>query len=59
MLVDILYVEIVSPEVEHIALVVVFDIFLFVESLEERLARAEEPLEVRRAVLEGLSPSSV
>lgn len=58
-LVDILDVEIISPEVEDIALVIVFDIIGFVEGLEERLARAEEPLEVGRAVFEGLAPCPV
>jgi hypothetical protein len=54
MRVDILNVEVISTKVKHITLVVGLHIVLLGESLQKSLSLAEEPLEYRRFVPEGL-----
>ena len=49
-----LNVEIISTEVEYVALVISFHIILLREGLQESLSLAEEALKDRRLVPEGL-----
>ncbi len=45
MLIDVLYIEVVRTKIEHIALIVLFNVFIWAEGVQDTFSPSEESLE--------------
>lgn len=52
MLIDVLYIEVVRTKIEHIALIVLFNVFIWAEGVQDTFSPSEESLEIRSLIFE-------
>ena len=52
MLIDVLYIEVVRTKIEHITLIVLFNILIWAEGVQDTFSPSEDSLEIRSLIFE-------
>ena len=52
MLIDVLYIEVVRTKIEHITLIVLFNVLIWAEGVQDTFSPSKESLEIRSLIFE-------